>query len=64
MKKNSQNKAKKELQEGKKHRGLVKVDVNLEKAKEHLTKAERNLKVTFYFQREGYSDWCSSTKIY
>ncbi len=58
------NKAKKELQEGKKHRGLVKVDSDLEKAKDHLAKAERNLKVTLYLQRGGYSDWCSSSLFY
>ncbi len=58
------NKAKKELQEGKKHRGLVKVDADLEKAREHLAKAERNLKVTLYLQRGGYSDWCSSSLFY
>ncbi len=58
------NKAKKELQEGKKHRGLVKVDADIERAKEHLAKAERNLKVTLYLQRGGYSDWCSSSLFY
>ena len=58
------NKAKKELQEGKKHRGLIKIDVDLEKAREHLAKAERNLKVTFHLQRGGYTDWCSSSLFY
>ncbi|MBS3124555.1 hypothetical protein J4437_08070 [Candidatus Woesearchaeota archaeon] len=58
------NKAKKELQEGKKHRGLLKVDTNLEKAREHLSKAERNLKVTIYLQKGGYSDWCSISIFY
>ena len=58
------NKAKKELQEGKKHRGLIKIDADLEKAREHLTKAEHNLKVTIYLQRGGYSDWCSSSLFY
>ena len=58
------NKATKELQEGKKHRGLVKVDVDLEKAREHVTKAERNLKVTIYLESGGYTDWCSSSLFY
>src|SRR3990167_5452004 len=58
------NKAKKELQTGKQHRGLVKVDTDLEKAREHLAKAERNLKITLYLQRGGYSDWCSSSLFY
>ncbi|MBI4147203.1 hypothetical protein HY494_00970 [Candidatus Woesearchaeota archaeon] len=58
------NKAKKELQEGNKHRGLVKVDADLEKAREHLAKAEHNLKATLYLQRGGYTDWCSSSLFY
>ena len=58
------NKAKKELQEGKKHRGLVKIDVDLEKAREHLAKAEHNIMVTLYLQRGGFTDWCSSSLFY
>lgn len=58
------NKAKKELQTGKQHRGLLKVDTDLEKARDHLTKAEHNLKVTLYLQKGGYSDWCSSSLFY
>src|SRR3989339_637813 len=58
------NKAKRELQDGKQHRGLVKVDTDIEKAREHLAKAEHNLKVTLYLQRGGYTDWCSSSLFY
>ena len=58
------NKAKKELQEGKQHRGLVKIDTDLEKAREHLAKAEHNIKVTLYLQRGGFTDWCSNTLFY
>src|SRR3989339_810882 len=58
------NKAKKELREGKQHRGLVKVEVDLEKAREHLAKAEHNLKVTLYLQKGGFTDWCSSSLFY
>jgi len=58
------NKAKRELQEGKTHRGLIKSDVDLEKAREHLAKAEHNLKATLYLQRGGYTDWCSSSLFY
>ena len=57
-------KAKKELQEGKKHRGLVDVTPNTEIAREHLAKAEHNLKVTFYLQRGEFTDWCSSSLFY
>ncbi|MBI2145714.1 hypothetical protein HYU22_00020 [Candidatus Woesearchaeota archaeon] len=58
------NKATKELQEGKQHRGLVKIDADSEKAREHLAKADHNLKVTLYLQRGGYTDWCSSSLFY
>jgi len=58
------NKAKKELQEGKKHRGLVEVEPSIDTAREHLAKAEHNLKVTLYLQRGGFTDWCSSSLFY
>ncbi len=58
------NKATKELQEGRKHRGLVEVISNIEIAREHLAKAEHNLKVTLYLQRGGFTDWCSSSLFY
>lgn len=58
------NKAKRELQEGKKHRGLIKVEADIERAREHLAKAERNFKVTLYLRKGGYSDWCSSSLFY
>ncbi len=58
------NKAKKELQEGKRHRGLVSVAADPEKAREHVAKAEHNLMVTFYLQKGGYTDWCSSSLFY
>ena len=57
-------KAQKELEKGDKHRGLVEVTPNLEKAKEHLAKADHNLKTTLYLKKGGYSDWCSSTLFY
>ena len=57
-------KAKKELQEGKKHRGLIKIEPNYTLSKNHLFKAERNLKVTLYLQKGGYTDWCSSSLFY
>jgi len=57
-------KAEKELHEGKKHRGLRKVNPDLQKAREHIVKAERNLKATLYLREGGYTDWCSSTLFY
>ena len=58
------NKAKKELQTGKHHRGLVKSDAELERARDHVAKAEHNLKVTLYLHRGGFTDWCSSSLFY
>jgi uncharacterized protein (UPF0332 family) len=57
-------KAETELAEGKKHRGLVETLPSVEKAREHITKAEHNLKVTIYLEEAGYTDWCSSTLFY
>lgn len=58
------NKAQKELQEGKKHRGIVEIKSDIALAKEHITKADHNLKATFYLQEGGFTDWCSSTLFY
>lgn len=57
-------KAKKELQEKKIHRGLVIMPSDIVNAREHVAKAEHNLKVTFYLHQGGYTDWCSSTLFY
>lgn len=58
------NKAEKEIATGTKHRGLVKTNPDIPKARDHITKAEHNLKATLYLQKGGYSDWCSSTLFY
>ena len=55
------NKAEKE---GEKHRGLVKVEPDIASARNHIAKAEHNLKTTLYLQRGGFTDWCSSTLFY
>lgn len=57
-------KAERELAEGKKHRGLIKTELNISKAREHIAKAEHNLKATFHLQAGGFTDWCSSTLFY
>jgi len=57
-------KAKKELEQGKKHRGLIKIESNNRLSKSHLFKAEHNLKVTLYLQKGGFTDWCSSSLFY
>ncbi|MBU3896340.1 MAG: hypothetical protein KJ697_00175 [Nanoarchaeota archaeon] len=57
-------KAEKEIKEGKTHRGLLKTEPDINKAREHIMKAEHNLKATLYLQKGGYTDWCSSTLFY
>ncbi len=57
-------KAKKELEEGKEHRGLIEVKPNLEKAKEHIKKAEHYLKATTYLKEGNFSDISASTIFY
>ncbi len=57
-------KAERELEKGGKHRGLVKIKPDIERARKHIEKAERNIKATLYLQRGGFTDWCSSTLFY
>ena len=64
------NKAKKELEECSKlglkpkHRGLVKFVPNIESARQHLSKAEHNLKVSDYLMKGGFIDTSISTLFY
>ncbi|MBU2638867.1 MAG: HEPN domain-containing protein [Nanoarchaeota archaeon] len=58
------NKAKKEIAEGKKHRGLVEIKPDLELAVSHLGKAEHNFKAISYFHKGGFSDWSASAAFY
>lgn len=57
-------KAEKERSEGKKHRGLVKIDNNIKSSREHIEKAEHNLGAIEYFNNGGYSDWSLSASFY
>ena len=58
------NKAKKELQEGKKHKGLVEVKPDLKRAATHLNKAAHNFKAISAFSDIGFSDWSVSAAFY
>ena len=58
------NKAKRELEKSDLHRGLVKVERNLELAEQHIIKAEHNLKAAIYFEKGGFSDWSASAFFY
>lgn len=63
-------KAEKEIAEYKKlgkrpkHRGLVKRQPNIAEAKEHLAKAEHNLRGITRFREIGFSDWSMSAGFY
>ncbi len=57
-------KAEKELKEGKKQRGLVKVKPDLELARKHILKAEHNLNAVTDFKKMGYSDWSAPATFY
>ena len=57
-------KAEKELKEGKKHRGLVKIKPNVVLAKEHLRKADHYLEATIYLKQGNFSDISASTVFY
>ncbi len=64
------NKAKKEIEEcrelGKKlkHRGLLKIDPNVDEAKKHIAKAEHNFIGVTKFKEIGFSDWSMSACFY
>ena len=57
-------KAEKELKAGGRHRGLVKIISSQELAKEHIKKAEHNLKAISDFKKYNYSDWSASAAFY
>ena len=57
-------KVEKEEKEGRKHRGLIKSESDLEEAKKHLAKAEHNLSAIGYFDKGGFSDWSMSAIFY
>ncbi|MBS3147908.1 HEPN domain-containing protein [Candidatus Woesearchaeota archaeon] len=57
-------KAKKEITEKRKHRGLVKAAPARDLAYQHLAKAEHNFKAVLYFERGGFTDWSVSAGFY
>lgn len=56
-------KAQKELALKQKHRGLIKVPLNLEEAKKHIAKAEHNFKAVLFLEK-SFSDWSVSACFY
>jgi len=57
-------KAKRELEEGLKHRGIVEIKPSIDEAKQHLKKAEHNIKALLSFEKTGFSDWSTSAAFY
>lgn len=57
-------KAERELKELGFHRGLVKVNGDIELAEKHILKAEHNLKGAVYFNKGEFSDWSVSAFFY
>lgn len=64
------NKAEKEIEECKKlgkrlkHKGLLKIDPDIDKAKKHIEKAEHNLKAISRFKEIDFSDWSIAAGFY
>ncbi len=57
-------KAERELKEEGKHRGLVRIEPDIEKARKHILKAEHYLKATDYLKKGNFSDISISTIFY
>ena len=57
-------KAEKELKEKGKHRGLIKIKPDLNKANEFIAKAEHYLKATDYLKKGNFADISASTVFY
>lgn len=57
-------KAEKELQDGKKHRGLIQVKPSKEKAYAHIAKAEHYILASDWLHKGNFSDICASTLFY
>ena len=64
------NKAKKEIEEckkqgkGLKHRGLLKINPDIDEARKHIEKAEHNLNAISRFEEIGFSDWSIAAGFY
>ncbi len=57
-------KAEKELKEGKKHRGLIRIKPDVSLAKAHIRKAEHYFQATEYLKKGKFSDISTSTVFY
>jgi len=57
-------KAEKEIAQGRKHRGLIKITPDVQEAKKHLSKAEHNFKAVVVLEKAGLTDWSVSACFY
>lgn len=57
-------KAKKEIEQGKTHRGLVKKEPDMNEARSHIAKAEHDLAAISYMEKGGFSDWSMGAAFY
>ncbi len=57
-------KAKRGIEEGKNHRGLVEIESDMTEAKNHIKKAEHNFKALLSNEKNGFSDWAVSAGFY
>lgn len=57
-------KAEREIMDGKKHRGLVKKEGDIEEIRRYILKAEHNFLAISYFNKGGFSDWSMSAVFY
>lgn len=57
-------KAERELNESDTHKGLIKINPNLEKARDHIKKADHYLSATIYLKKGNFSDITASTIFY
>jgi len=57
-------KAKKEIEQGRNHRGLIKKKPDMEEARNHIAKAEHDLAAISYMEKGGFSDWSMGAAFY
>lgn len=57
-------KAKKELHQNIKHRGLAKIEPDIEEAKRHILKAEHNFMAIIAAEEAGLTDWSVNAAFY
>ena len=57
-------KAEKELNKSNTHKGLIKINPNLEKARDHIKKADHYLSATIHLKKGNFSDITASTLFY